>query len=407
MRALAQYSGFVVCRDSRYRAQGERRFIVDEIARCQEANGGKWCFSIPEKYLLWLKRGKRTWAPHYVCHKTLSGLLDMYKYTANQKALTIICKAADWFSDYTCDISDQMMKEIMETETGGMTEFFADLYSITQDPSHWKLAQRYERKELFTLLEDGKNALANQHANTTIPEILGAARMYEVKKEERYRKLVERYWKLATDEAEMFVTGGQTCGEVWTSPHAHGARLSATNQEHCVVYNMMRLAEYLFRWTGEAMYADYWERNLYNGIFAQGFWQADEFEQIGGNSITPPYGYVAYYLPLHAGAQKKWGSATRDFWCCHNTLLQGNASFFQSLYYRDNNRIIVAQYQDSRMTFTIDDVPVTLKQTAVHTAGDLPPEFPNTRGGLAAITVTRCRVYWLREILPLHGILSH
>lgn len=28
----------------------------------------------------------------------------------------------------------------------------------------------------------------------------------------------------------------------------------------------MRLAEFLLRVTGEAKYADYWEKNLYNGI---------------------------------------------------------------------------------------------------------------------------------------------
>ena len=32
---------------------------------------------------------------------------------------------------------------------------------------------------------------------------------------------------------------------------------------------MMRLADYLLRWTGDVTYADYWERNLYNGILAQ------------------------------------------------------------------------------------------------------------------------------------------
>jgi len=63
-----------------------------------------------------------------------------------------------------------------------------------------------------------------------------------------------------------------------------------------VVYNMMRLTDYLFRWTGQVEYADYIERNLYNGILAQ---------------QHPVTGMVAYFLPLQAGARKVWGSPTK------------------------------------------------------------------------------------------------
>ena len=74
---------------------------------------------------------------------------------------------------------------------------------------------------------------------------------------------------------------------------------------------MIRLADYLFRWTGDVQYADYIERNLYNGILAQ---------------QNPETGMVAYFLPLEPGAQKIWGSPTDDFWCCHGTLVQAQAS---------------------------------------------------------------------------------
>ena len=57
------------------------------------------------------------------------------------------------------------------------------------------------------------------------------------------------------------------------------ARLGDKNQEHCIVYNMMRLADYLLRWTGDVAYADYWERNLYNGILAQQCGPEPEYEE--------------------------------------------------------------------------------------------------------------------------------
>lgn len=32
--------------------------IIDELAICQENNGGEWCAPIPEKYLYWIGQGR-------------------------------------------------------------------------------------------------------------------------------------------------------------------------------------------------------------------------------------------------------------------------------------------------------------------------------------------------------------
>lgn len=47
------------------------------------------------------------------------------------------------------------------------------------------------------------------------------------------------------------------------------ARLGDKNQEHCTVYNMIRLAEFLFRQTKDPAYMHYIEYNVQNGIMAQ------------------------------------------------------------------------------------------------------------------------------------------
>ena len=309
--------------------------MVSEIGRCQVENGGEWAFPIPEKYLHWLKNGKRKWAPQYVCHKNMMGLLDLYLFVENQEALEIALKCADWFYRFTNDITREQMNEMMDLEeTGGMMEHWANLYAVTGDPRHLELMQRYERQTLFDQLEQGEDALTNMHANATIPEVQGAARAYEVTGEERYRRIVETYWDLAVNQRGMYATGGQTSGEVWTPMGQLSARLGELNQEHCVVYNMMRLSEYLLRWTGKAEYADYYERNLYNGIFAQGYWEGRS-KDILCDPRVPPTGLVSYFLPLAAGSQKKWGSAFNDFWCCHCTLLQANAIFNEAIYYQD------------------------------------------------------------------------
>lgn len=345
-------------------------FVVSEIGRCQRENGGQWAFPIPEKYLYWLKRKKNIWAPQYVCHKNMMGLLDMYIHAGNEEALDIVLKCADWFYDYTSDISRELMDEMMEMqETGGMMMHWANLYAVTGSKKHLELMRRYERPLLFEPLLRGEDVLTNMHANTTVPEVLGAARAYEVTGEDRYRRIVENYWKLAVESRGSFATGGQSSGEVWTPPNRLSARLGKMTQEHCLVYHMMMLAEFLFRWTGKSRYADYWERNLYNGIFAQGYWQQHTIFQLK-DPVTPKQGLVTYYLPLLAGSQKKWGSETEDFWCCHCTLLQANAIHNRSIYYKSGDTLTVAQYIPSKTVFNIDGRDVFLTQTTGHGNGE-------------------------------------
>ncbi len=308
--------------------------VVAELARCQEKNGGEWVFSIPEKYLHWTARGQPTWAPHYVIHKTLLGLLDAHRWLGSGAALEIVVRAARWFHRWTRPFSRKQMDDILEVETGGLLEAWADLYAATGEREHRDLIERYTRNRLFAPLLEGRDALTNMHANTTIPEAHGAARAYEATGNERWRKIVEAYWDWAVDRRGAFATGGQTAGEIWTPPFEFAARRGDKNQEHCVVYNLIRLADYLFRWTGDAKYADYIERNLWNGILAQ---------------QHPRTGMIAYFLPLAAGSRKPWGSPTCDFWCCHGTLVQAHTLHEKWIYYRGRDEIAVCQYIPSSL----------------------------------------------------------
>jgi DUF1680 family protein len=333
--------------------------IVAELARCQAANGGEWAGSIPEKYFDWLARGRWVWAPHYTVHKTLMGLFEMYAFAGNQQALEILVRWARWFHRWTGQFSRAQLDDILDVETGGMLEVWADLYAVTGEREHRELLERYDRPRLFERLLEGVDVLTNQHANTTIPEVHGAARAWEVTGVDRWRRIAEAYWRQAVTERGFYCTGGQTCGEFWTPPNALAARLGEKTQEHCTVYNMMRLAEYLYRWTGEVAYLDYWERNLYNGILAQ---------------QHPQTGMVSYFLPLAPGATKNrttlpreekttWGHPTEDFWCCHGTLVQAHAAPGASVYYETDDGLVVAQYVPTTARWRFQGVPITVTQT--------------------------------------------
>lgn len=334
--------------------------IIEELEECQKENGGKWVSPIPEKYLHWIARGKQVWAPHYTIHKVFMGLLDMYEYGGNQKALGIAENFAQWFYDWSAGFTREEFDDILDFETGGMLEIWVQLYGFTQKEMYRELMERYYRGRLFDPLLRGEDVLTNMHANTTIPEVIGCARAYDVTGEEKWRKIAENYWDLAVTKRGCYATGGQTCGEIWSPMKKLSARLGQKGQEHCTVYNMMRLAGFLFRWSGDPAYLDYQERNLYNGIMAQAYWEGN-FSH-GFTSPYPTKGLLSYFLPMQAGSRKGWSSKTGDFFCCHGTLVQANAAFNRGIYHQVGKTIYVSQYFDSEAQFMVGEIPVTLLQ---------------------------------------------
>lgn len=334
--------------------------IVEMLAKCQEENGGRWAASIPEKYLYRIGNRKPVWAPQYTIHKTFMGLLDMYELAGNEEALEVAVHFGEWFYDWSGRYSAEQFQRILDVETGGMLEIWAILYRLTQKDIFRELMDRYYRNSLFDGLLEGRDVLTNMHANTTIPEILGAAACYEVTGEEKFLKIAKAYWNEAVTVKGSYATGGQTCGEIWSPDQNLAVRLGDKNQEHCTVYNMMRLADFLFRHTGKAEYMDYWERNLYNGIMAQGYWQGSFTH--GRKSEYPTQGLLTYFLPLRAGGQKAWSSKTQDFFCCHGSLVQANAAHNKGIYYEGDNQLYICQYFNSDYRGEINGQKISVEQ---------------------------------------------
>ena len=307
--------------------------IVAELARCQEANGGEWLAAFPETYMHRIAKGKFVWAPHYTIHKLLMGLYEMFAVAGSERALGMMTGIAAWFHRWTGGFSREQMDDLLDLETGGMLETWADLYGATRDEKHLELIRRYDRRRFFDALLEGRDVLTNKHANTQIPEILGAARVWEVTGDERYRKVVESFWTCAVTDRGYVATGAGDNGELWMPPGDMAARLGV-GQEHCCSYNMMRLARTLFRWTGDPAYADYWERRFWNGALAH---------QHGET------GMIAYFIGAGAGSRKTWGSPTQHFWCCHGTLVQAHASYEPQIFMKEEDGIAVCQWLPSEL----------------------------------------------------------
>ena len=159
---------------------------------------------------------------------------------------------------------------------------------------------------------------------------------------------------------------------------------------------MMRLAEYLLTWTGDAQYADYWERNLYNGILAQ---------------QHPTTGMIAYFLPLQPGAIKKWGTPTDDFWCCHGTLVQAQTLYTRGVYYQTPHGLALCQYIPTELHWDWRGTPVTVTQKpdtqtgSVHRPDNLTINITVTAAQPVEFALSVRLPWWLQEspIIEVNG----
>lgn len=327
--------------------QARVNYIVEELAKCQEMNGGEWVGSIPEKYFAMLVPGRYIWSPQYTMHKTIMGLKDVYEQLGNKTAIDILDRLADWYVRWVKDMQESNPDAVYSGEQAGMLEVWADLYALTGEKKYLFLIESYEKNALFDRLDLGGDALSDNHANASIPLAHGAARLAEITGEDCWQERLSAFWKTAVEDRGMFATTGCNAGEFWIPPHAQGRYLGNEDQEFCTVYNMVRTAEYLLRRTGESKYADYIERALYNGFLAQ------------QNKDT---GMPTYFLPLIPGSRKKWGSRNRDFWCCFGTMVQAQTLYPELIWYTEEDGVTVSQYIPSEMITTLATGEIRLSQ---------------------------------------------
>ena len=328
--------------------QAKLEWIVSELARCQNLNGDGWVGSIPEKYFDLMRPGTYIWSPQYTMHKTIMGLKDVYDRLGNESAIQILDHLADWYIRWINRIQETNPNAVFSGEQAGMLEVWCDLFALTGKDKYKQLISAYEGNALFERLDQGGDALSDDHANASIPVSHGAGRLFEIFHDEKWKLRMEAFWKTAVSDRGMYSTTGSNAGEFWIPIQSHSHFLCDSNQEFCTVYNMVRTAEYLFRWTGDVRYADYIERAVYNGFLAQ------------QNRMT---GMPTYFLPLAPGSRKAWGTRTHDVWCCFGTMIQAQTMYPELIWYTDHKSVTVSQYIPSEVFLDLSEGPVRITQT--------------------------------------------
>nr|KYP71149.1 hypothetical protein KK1_010393 [Cajanus cajan] len=336
-------------------------YLVAGLSSCQEKIGTGYLSAFPSKLFDRFEAIRKVWAPYYTIHKILAGLLDQHTFAGNPQALKMATWMVDYFynrvlnviTKYTVNRHYQSLNE----ETGGMNDVLYRLYSITGDSKHLLLAHLFDKPCFLGLLAVQANDIADFHANTHIPIVVGSQMRYEITGDPRYKEIGTFFMDLI-NSSHSYATGGTSVNEFWSNPKRIADNIKTTeNEESCTTYNMLKVSRHLFRWTKEVSYADYYERALTNGVLSI---------QRG----TDP-GVMIYMLPLGLGVSKaktlhSWGTPFNDFWCCYGTGIESFSKLGDSIYFEEEGKdptLYIIQYISS--SFNWKSGKVLLNQTVV------------------------------------------
>ena len=260
----------------------------------------------------------------------------MYVHCGNTQALEVCEKFADWVIARNDRLSDEQMEKMLGNEHGGMNEVLANLYAVTGQEKYLRIAKRFNHMAVIGPASRREDRLTGLHANTQIPKFVGTARQFEMTGEEWLKTASLFFWDTVANE-RSYVIGGHSDGEMFSPKEKLSEAFGPSTTETCNTYNMLKLTRHLFCWTGDAAYADYYERALLNHILC---------------SQNPETGMMCYYVPLRSGSQKVYNTPLDSFWCCTGTGVENHAKYGDSIYFHDgHDKLYVNLFIASELTW--------------------------------------------------------
>jgi uncharacterized protein len=317
-------------------AKSKADYMVAEMAKCQEKLGGRYLSAFPTTWWDRLEKGERVWAPFYTIHKIMAGMWDMYRLAGNTQALHVLEGMSAWADGWTASKTDEHMQRILTIEFGGIAETLYHLAAETNNARWGKVADRFQKRSFINPLALRRDELRGLHVNTHIPQVIAAARRYEISGDNRFHDVAD-YFFHEVSTARSYITGGTSNAEAWLAPPRRLAaelKMSTNTAECCCAYNMLKLARTLYSWRPDSSYFDYYERLLLN-------------HRIG--TIRPRVGTTQYYLSLTPGVWKTFNTEDQTFWCCTGSGVEEYAKLNDSIYWRDHEGLFVNLFIPSEL----------------------------------------------------------
>lgn len=333
--------------------------FVGELQKCQNNNqaagfAAGYLSGFPESEFDKLEAGTSTTVVYYALHKTMAGLLDVWRNIGDEKAKAVLLGMASWVDNRTSRLSYQQMQTILGVEYGGMQDVLAEVYRQTGDKKWIPVAQRFDQESTNSWLAANDDRLNGNHANTNIPKWIGAIREYKATGTQRYRDIASNAWHMVVG-THTYAIGGNSQNEHFRPPNQIASYLTHDTAEHCNTYNMLKLTKELWTLDPSTSYIDFYERALQNHI-------------LGAQDPDSNHGHITYFSPLNPGGRKGigpvWGGGTwstdyDSFWCCQGSGVEQNTRLMDAIYGYDESALYVNMFAPSTLDWSQKGIKVT------------------------------------------------
>ncbi|KAK6535519.1 hypothetical protein TWF694_001974 [Orbilia ellipsospora] len=355
---------YATLKDSTCKSQATT--MTAAMVQCQNNNGAAgfasgYLSGFPESDFTALEGGTLTNGnvPYYVIHKTLAGLLDVWRNIGDTNAKTACLALAAWVDTRTAKLTSSKMQSVLNTEFGGMMEVLTDIYFQTGDSKWLTTAARFYHTSTEDPLSSNQDNLNGLHANTQVPKWIGAIRNYKATGNTKYLAVAKNAWAIVVN-AHTYAIGGNSQAEHFHAANAISGYLTTDTCEHCNSYNMLKLTREL--WSTDptnSAYFDFYERTLLNHVIA-------------AQNPSDSHGHITYFTSLNPGAKRglgpAWGGGTwstdySSFWCCQGTGVESNTKLMDSVYWYDSSSLYVNLFMSSVLNWSAKGITVTQTTT--------------------------------------------
>lgn len=305
--------------------------------------------------------------PAYCYDKLVLGLIDSHQFAGDRDAFAILERTTDAALPH---MPGRAVDRELEWRPGKDQSFRWDesytnpenlfiAYQRGAGGRYRDIAVQYlDDATWFDPLSRGENVLATKHAYSYVNSLSSAMLAFWVLGSDKHLHAAKNGFDMVT--AESFATGGWGPDEQLAGLNRNAIFASLSKTHHsfetpCGAYAHFKVARYLLRATGDALYGDSMERMMYNTVLGAKPMQAD--------------GRAFYYADYNFSARKLYSN--HRFPCCSGTLPQVAADYRINTYLRDRRGVYVNLYIPSTLRWIEAGVPCTLTQASDYPFDDV------------------------------------
>ena len=306
----------------------------------------EWAKTIDPDGYFYYSRHPHT--PHYIYEKTCCGLVDLYEYGGQKRALEHLARITAW-AEKNLDRSRKNPNDGVERSANGqewytLCENLYRAYVLTGDERYKTFGDLWRYPAYWNMFQ--KNHEVNRwgfHAYSHVNTFSSAAMTYAVTADAQYLETITGAFDWL-EKTQLYATGGFGLGENIVTPDGALGRELETNPQTfetiCGSWACFKLSRYLMMFTGEAKYGDWIEKLVYNGV--------------GASLPLLPDGYNFYYSDYQMGGGRKLYHNEWKWSCCSGTYPQAIGDYHNLIYFHSADGLYVNLYIPSEVIWNGD-----------------------------------------------------